>query len=171
MSKNFERKKEVVKQIKEKFENAQSAVVVDYRGLNVADATELRNRFREANVEYRVLKNNLVKLAIKDTDFEALSVDLTGPNAFAFGIDDAVAPAKIVKEFSKTNPHLELKSGVVEKVYYDTEGILEIANLPSKEELIGRFMGSIKAPISNFAYFLTNLAKEKEEGTGEAVEA
>ncbi len=171
MSKNLERKKEVVKQIREKFESAQSAVVVDYRGLTVADATELRNRFREANVEYKVYKNNLVKIAIKDTDYESLSGDLTGPNAVAFGIEDAVAPAKIIKEFAKTNDKLELKCGVVEKVYYDQAGILEIANLPSKEELIGRFMGSIKAPVSNFAYFLTNLAKEREEGGEQPAEA
>lgn len=168
MSANLDRKKAIVEEIKGKFENAQSVVVVDYRGLTVEDVTELRNRFREANVDYKVYKNNLVKIAIKDTEFEPLSADLTGPNAMAFGIEDAVAPAKIVKEFAKNNEKLELKSGVVEKVYYDNTKILEIANLPSKEELIGRFMGSIKAPVSNFAYFLTNLVKEKESAGAEA---
>jgi large subunit ribosomal protein L10 len=168
MSSNLDRKKLVVEEIKAKFEGSQSAVVVDYRGLTVEQVTELRNKFREANVEYKVYKNNLVKIAIKGTDFEGLSADLTGPNAIAFGIEDAVAPAKIVKEFAKTNDKLELKSGVVEKVYYDNAKIMEIANLPSKEELIGRFMGSIKAPVSNFAYFLTNLAEKKEEEGAEA---
>ncbi len=168
MSSNLDRKKSVVEEIKAKFEGSQSAVVVDYRGLTVEEVTELRNKFREANVEYKVYKNNLVKIAIKGTDFEGLSADLTGPNAIAFGIEDAVAPAKIVKDFAATNDKLELKSGVVEKVYYDNAKIMEIANLPSKEELIGRFMGSIKAPVSNFAYFLTNLVEKKEE---EGVEA
>ncbi len=164
MSSNLDRKKAIVEEIKEKFEGAQSAVVVDYRGLTVEQVTELRNKFREANVEYKVYKNNLVKIAIKDTEYEGLSADLSGPNAIAFGIEDAVAPAKIIKEFAKTNDKLELKSGVVEKVYYNHDMILEIANLPSKEELIGRFMGSIKAPVSNFAYFLSNLMEKMEEG-------
>ncbi len=168
MSSNLENKKTIVEEIKAKFETAQSAVVVDYRGLTVEEVTELRNKFREANVEYKVYKNNLVKIAIKGTEFEGLSVDLTGPNAIAFGIEDAVAPAKIVKDFAKTNEKLELKSGVVERVYYDNAKIMEIANLPSKEELIGRFMGSIKAPVSNFAYFLSNLMEKKEEEGAEA---
>lgn len=164
MSTNLDRKKAIVEEIKAKFEASQSAVVVDYRGLTVEEVTELRNKFREANVEYKVYKNNLVKIAIKGTDFEGLSADLTGPNAIAFGIEDAVAPAKIVKDFAKDHEKLELKSGVVENVYYDNAKMMEIANLPSKEELIGRFMGSIKAPVSNFAYFLTNLMEKMEEG-------
>lgn len=168
MSSNLDRKKLIVEEIKAKFEGSQSAVVVDYRGLTVEQVTELRNKFREANVEYKVYKNNLVKIAIKGTEFEGLSADLTGPNAIAFGIEDAVAPAKIVKDFAKTNEALELKSGVVENVYYDNTKMMEIANLPSKEELIGRFMGSIKAPVSNFAYFLTNLVEKKEEEGAEA---
>lgn len=164
MSSNLDRKKAIVEEIKEKFEKSQSAVVVDYRGLTVEQVTELRNKFREANVEYKVYKNNLVKIAIKGTAYEGLSVDLAGPNAIAFGIEDAVAPAKIVKDFAKTNDKLELKSGVVESVYYDHAKMMEIANLPSKEELIGRFMGSIKAPVSNFAYFLSNLMDKMQEG-------
>ncbi|GKT34903.1 Ribosomal protein L10P like protein, partial [Aduncisulcus paluster] len=114
MSSNLDRKKAIVEEIKSKFEASQSAVVVDYRGLTVEQVTELRNKFREANVEYKVYKNNLVKIAIKDTAYEGLSADLTGPNAIAFGIEDAVAPAKIVKDFAATNDKLELKSGVVE---------------------------------------------------------
>ncbi len=164
MSKNFELKKQAVEEIKERFSNAKSAVLVDYRGLTVGEVTELREKFRQAGVEYKVYKNNLVKLAIKDTDFEALSSDLTGPNAIAFGIEDAVIPAKIVKEFAKEHKSLELKSGVVEGAYCNLEEIEKIADLPSKEVLLGRFLGSIKAPVSNFAYFLSNLIKEKEQG-------
>ncbi|GAU79700.1 50S ribosomal protein L10 [Fusibacter sp. 3D3] len=162
MSQNLENKKIVVEEIKEKFSSAKSAVLVDYRGLTVEESTELRSKFRDAGVDYKVYKNNLVKLAIKDTAFEPLSQDLTGPNAIAFGIEDAVIPAKIVKEFAKTHKNLELKSGVVDGSYCNLEQIIQIADLPSKEVLIGRFLGSVKAPISNFAYFLSNLINEKE---------
>lgn len=162
MSKNLEIKKQAVEEIKERFAGAKSAVLVDYRGLTVGEVTELRERFRKAGVEYKVYKNNLVKLAIKDTSFEALSADLTGPNAIAFGIEDAVIPAKIVKDFAKEHKALELKAGVVEGTYCNLEDITKIADLPSKEVLLGRFLGSIKAPVSNFAYFLSNLIKERE---------
>lgn len=162
MSANFEAKKVAVEQIKEKFSNAKSAILVDYRGLTVEEVTELRSQFRASNVEYKVYKNNLVKIAIKDTPFESLTGDLTGPNAIAFGIEDAVVPAKVIKEFAKTHKKLELKSGVVEGDYCTLEEVLKIAELPSKEVLIGRFLGSIKSPVSNFAYFLSNLIKEKE---------
>ncbi len=162
MSQNLENKKIVVEEIKEKFSSAKSAVLVDYRGLTVEESTELRSKFRAAGVDYKVYKNNLVKLAIKDTAFEPLSQDLTGPNAIAFGIEDAVVPAKIVKEFAKSHKNLELKSGVVDGSYCNLEQIIQIADLPSKEVLIGRFLGSVKAPISNFAYFLSNLINEKE---------
>jgi large subunit ribosomal protein L10 len=162
MSQNFENKKVVVEEIKEKFAAAKSAVLVDYRGLTVEEVTELRSKFRAAGVEYKIYKNNLVKLAIKDTQFESLTNDLTGPNAIAFGMEDAVVPAKIIKEFAKSHKNLELKSGVVEGDYCNLDQMIQIADLPSKEVLIGRFLGSVKAPVSNFAYFLSNLIKEKE---------
>ncbi|MDH8679920.1 50S ribosomal protein L10 [Fusibacter bizertensis] len=167
MSNNFDAKKVAVEEIKERFSNAKSAVLVDYRGLTVEEVTELRSKFRQAGVEYKVYKNNLVKIAIKDTPFEALSQDLTGPNAIAFGIEDAVIPAKIIKDFAKGHKKLELKAGIVEGSYCNLEQIIQIADLPSKEVLIGRFLGSVKAPVANFAYFLSNLIKEKE-GNAEA---
>ena len=114
MSNNLERKKVVVGEIKDKFEKAKSAVVVNYRGLSVEDANQLRKNFREAGADYKIYKNNLVKLAIQGTEFETLSADLTGPNAIAFGFEDPVVPAKIVKDFAASNPNLELKSGVIE---------------------------------------------------------
>lgn len=163
MSSNFEAKKVAVSEIKQKFDNAKSAIIVDYRGLNVEEVTELRAKFRKAGVDYKVYKNNLVRLAIKDTPFESLDADLTGPNAIAFGMEDAVVPAKIIKEFAKGHKKLELKSGVVEGTYYNLNQVLELADLPSKEALIGRFLGSIKAPVANFAYLLSNIIKEKEK--------
>lgn len=163
MSKNFENKKVVVEEIREKFNNAKSAIVVDYRGLTVGEATELRTKFREAGVEYKVYKNNLMKLAIKDTTFEGLSVDLKGPNAVAFGYEDPVTPAKVVKDFAKEHKNLELKAGVVEGTYYDTAKIIEIADIPSREVLLSRLVGSFQAPISNFAYLVKNIADKRVE--------
>jgi len=163
MSNNLDMKKKKVEEIKEKFVGAKSAVLVDFRGLNVDETTELRKRFREAGVVYKVYKNNLVKLAIKDTVFESLSQDLTGPNAIAFGYADPVVPAKVIKDFVKNHKNLEIKTGVVEGEYYDVEKITEIAEIPSREELIAKFMGSIKSPVSNFVYLLTNVIEEKEK--------
>lgn len=160
---SIEVKKLEVEKIKENFVNAKSAVVVDYRGLTAGEATELRSKFREHGVVYKVYKNNLVKIAISGTEFESLSDELSGPNAIAFGIHDAVVPAKVIKDFAKTHPKLELRCGVVEGTFYDSKKIVEIADLPSKEALIGRFLGSIKAPVSNFAYLLANIIKEKEK--------
>jgi large subunit ribosomal protein L10 len=163
MSDNFEMKKKKVEEIKEKFVDAKSAILVDFRGLTVDETTELRKRFREAGVEYKVYKNNLVKLAVKDTDFESLSQDLTGPNAIAFGYADPVVPAKVIKDFAKDHKNLELKTGVIEGEYYDVDKIVEIADIPSRDELIAKFMGSIKSPVSNFVYLLTNIIEENEK--------
>ncbi|SCZ82075.1 50S ribosomal protein L10 [Acidaminobacter hydrogenoformans] len=163
MSNNFDKKKLIVQEIKEKFEQAKSVVVVDYRGLKVEEATELRKIFREAGVDYKIYKNNLVKLALEGTDFETITKDLTGPNAIAFGFGDPVVPAKILKDFAKDHKNLELKSGVIESTYYDVDGIKAIADIPSREVLIAKFLGSVKSPISNFAYLLQNII-DKQEG-------
>ncbi len=162
MSKNRELKEKKVEEISEKLKEAKSAVLLDYRGLNVDQATKLRKIFRENNVEYRVYKNRLVKLAIKDTDFEALESDLTGPNGIAFSTESEVMPAKLAKEFSKDNPKLELKSGVVNGVFYDNAGISKLADIPRREVLIAKFMGSIKSPVNKFAYLLKAIAEKNE---------
>jgi large subunit ribosomal protein L10 len=177
MSQNFENKKVKVEEIREKFSNAKSAILVDYRGLTVEEATDLRTKFREAGVEYKVYKNNLMKLAIKESSFEGLSADLVGPSAVAFGYEDPVTPAKIIKDFAKEHNNLELKAGVVEGEYYDNAKIVEIADIPSREVLLSRLVGSFQAPVSNFAYLIKNIVdKRVEEGEEnvqpeEAVEA
>lgn len=163
MSDIRQRKEMQVQEIREKFQKASSAVIVDYRGLNVAEVTELRKKFREENVEYKVYKNRLVKLALEGTEFGALEGELTGPNAIAFGYEDAVAPAKIIKDFAKKAPNLELKAGIVDGTFYDEEGIKVIADIPSREVLLAKFLGSIQSPISKFAYVLKAIADEKEE--------
>ena len=162
MSKNLELKKQVVAEIKEKFEKAQSVVVVDYRGLKVEEADALRKAFREAGVDYKIYKNNLTKLAIEGTAFEVIGQDLTGPNAIAFGYGDPVTPAKIVKDFAKDHKNLEFKSGIIESKYCDLEAIKEIADIPSRDVLIGKFLGSIKSPISNLAYLLQAIVDKNE---------
>jgi large subunit ribosomal protein L10 len=165
MSQNFENKKVKVEEIREKFSSAKSAILVDYRGLTVEEATNLRSKFREAGIEYKVYKNNLMKLAIKETSFEGLTADLVGPSAVAFGFEDPVTPAKIVKDFAKDHKNLELKAGVVEGEYYDNAKIIEIADIPSREVLLSRLVGSFQAPISNFAYLVKNIVdKRVEEG-------
>jgi large subunit ribosomal protein L10 len=163
MSKNFELKKEVVAEIREKLDRAQAVVLVDYKGINVEEATELRNACRAAGIDYKVYKNNLVQRAAEGTPFEALANDLVGPNAFVFGYDDPIAPAKVIKAATAKAKKLELKSGVVEGKYFSVEGIQAIADIPSKEVLIAKLLGSFNAPLSNFAYLLSNIAKQKEE--------
>lgn len=170
MSNNLERKKVVVGEIKDKFEKATSAVVVNYRGLSVEDANQLRKNFREAGADYKIYKNNLVKLAIQGTEFETLNADLTGPNAIAFGFEDPVVPAKIIKDFAANNPNLELKAGVIEGSYYNIDQIKEIAEIPSKEVLIAKLLGSFKAPISNLAYLLQAIVDKKDSGAEVAAE-
>ncbi len=163
MSKNRDLKVAKVEEIKEKLNSSKSVILVDYHGLSVDDATNLRNRFREEGVEYKVYKNRLVKIAVEGTDYESLKDELVGPNAIAFGIEDAVVPARIVKEFAKKKPALELKSGVIEGVFYDKENLIKIADIPSREVLLAKFMGSINSPVSKFAYLVKAIADQKGE--------
>lgn len=161
MATNQEVKKVIVDEIKGKLQGAQSAVVVDYRGLTVEEANKLRVMMKQANLEYKVYKNNLVNLAIQGTEFESMSGSLKGPSAFAFGYEDAVAPARILNNFMKEIKKMEFKAGVVEGTFYDSEGIKTIAGLPSREELIAKLLGSLKAPISNLAYMLQAVADSR----------
>lgn len=155
-----ELKQPIVDEIKAVAENAKAAVLVDYRGLTVAEDTELRKKLREAGVVYKVYKNTLLNFAFKGTEFEALSQDLEGPTAVAFGIDDATAPARIINDMVKKMPKLEFKSGVVEGTYYDSEGIKVIATVPSREVLISKLLGSLQSPIANLARVLKQIAEK-----------
>lgn len=155
MSNNFELKKQVVAEIKTRFENAQSAVFYDYRGLTVAEVTELRNQCRKAGVEYVVLKNTMIELAAKELGIEGLDEHLKGPTAVAFGMSDAVAPAKILKEFVEKSKKTTIKCGIVDGKYIDVEGVKALAELPPKEVLIAKMMGSLNAPITGFVGVLS----------------
>lgn len=158
----IELKQPVVQEITDLLNGAATAVVVDYRGLTVEQDTRLRKALREAGVTYKVYKNTMIRLATKGTEFEALDPDLEGPTALAVSKDDATAAARVLFNFAKTADKLELKAGIVEGVYYDTNGIKTIAAIPSKEELLGRLFGSMQSPITNFARVLNQIAESKE---------
>ena len=158
----IELKQPIVKEITELLDGAQSAVVVDYRGLTAEQDTKLRKELREAGVTYKVYKNTMIRIAAKGTPFETLYSSLEGPTAIAVSKEDATAPARILYNFSKTAPKLELKAGVVDGVTYDQDGIKVIATIPSRDELIGRLLGSIQSPITNFARVLNQIAESKE---------
>ena len=161
MSKNLEIKKGVVAGIKEKFEKAQSAVLVDYRGLSVAEVTDLRNQLRKAGVEYAVLKNTMINLAIKDMNLDDMKAHLEGPTAVAFGYEDAVAPAKILSEFAKKNKNVTIKCGVVDGGFIDESGVQALASTPSREVLIAKIMGSMMSSVSKFVYALEAIRKKQ----------
>ena len=156
----IELKQPVVEEITDLLNGAATAVVVDYRGLTVEQDTRLRKALREAGVTYKVYKNTMIRLATKGTEFEALDPDLEGPTALAVSKDDATAAARVLFNFAKTADKLELKAGIVEGVYYDTNGIKTIAAIPSKEELLGRLLGSMQSPITNFARVLNQIAEK-----------
>lgn len=164
MTKAIEMKKGVVAEIAEKLQKSASCVVVEYKGLKVEEVTELRNKFREAGIDYKVYKNTLVRRAAAEVGNMAQfdDVNLVGTNAIAFGYEDPVAPAKIVNDFAKTHPKLELKMGFVEGEFYDAENIKKLAEIPSREELIAKLLGSLKAPVSNFVYLVDAIAKKQE---------
>ncbi|WP_373850476.1 50S ribosomal protein L10 [Bacteroides heparinolyticus] len=165
MSKAIELKQGVVSEIVDKMQRAQSIVVVDYKGVTVEQATNLRNKFREAGVDYKVYKNTLVRRAARELGkFEKFDEEnLVGTNAIAFGFDDAVAPTKIIADFAKANPQVEFKMGYVEGEYYDAKGLDALSKIPSREELIAKLLGSLKAPVSNFVYLVDALAKKQAE--------
>lgn len=162
MKQAYVEKQVVIDEIKDKFERAESAVVIDYMGITVAQADAMRKKLREANVDYTVYKNTLVKRAIDGTKYEALAEVLEGPSAFAFSYDDATAPARVLSEAIKEFKKMEFKGGLVEGEYYDKDAIAKVASIPSREVLISKFMGSIQSPISNFARVIKQIAEQGE---------
>lgn len=154
MSNNFEAKKVVVSDIKEKFQAAKGVVLIDYRGLTVEEVTGLRKSFRESGVEYVVLKNTLIKRAADDLGIEGLTPFLEGPTAVAFGMQDPVAPAKIIQEFIDKNKKTEIKVGLVDGKVIDAAGVKTLSQLPSKEVLLAKMLGSMNAPITGLVTVL-----------------
>ena len=158
-----ELKAPIVEEIKANLEGAKSVVLVDYLGLTVEQDTNLRRAAREAGLIYKVYKNTMVKRAIEGTEFADIAKDLEGPTAVAISKEDATAPARVVANFAKTAPKLEMKSGIVEGTYYDAEGIKAISQIPSREELLSRLLGSLQSPITNLARVINQVSEQKAE--------
>ena len=156
----LKKKEAVVDSIKEKLEASQSVVLIDYRGLTVAEVTELRNQMREAGVEYQVLKNTMIKRAAEKAGIEGLDPILEGPTAVAFGINDPVAPAKILTKFAKDTKKITIKGGVLAGNAIDVAAVENLAKLPSKEELIAKMLGSLNAPITGLVMVLSGVTSK-----------
>jgi len=163
-AKIIQEKQEAVAVIQSKLTSSSSTVIADYRGLNVAQVTELRKQLREAGVDFQVLKNSLVRRATEGTELTALNDILTGPTAIAFSGDDAVAPAKILNDFAKKNDALKLKGGVVEGKVVDNEQIKALAELPSREGLLSMLLSVLQAPVRNFALAVKAVGEKQEAG-------
>ena len=155
----------MLEKVGESLESSKGVFFIDYRGLTVSEDTQLRKTLREAGVQYKVFKNTLIKRAAEGTDFSQLDGFLEGPTAIAVSRDDATAAARILAKFAKTAPKLELKGAVVEGKLYDEKEVQALAEIPSREELLGRLLGSIQSPVTNFARVLKQIA---EKGEGEA---
>jgi Ribosomal protein L10 len=157
----------VVSEISEKIKNSDSTVVCEYRGLSVAEVTELRRNLREENIEFKVYKNTMVERACSELGFEELKSSLTGPNAFAFS-KDATAPARVLAKFAKKNKALVLKAGIVEGKYANGATIKELSTLPNREGMLSMLLSCLQSPVSSFARVVKAVADAKGSATGES---
>ncbi|MGX5389593.1 50S ribosomal protein L10 [Bacillus thuringiensis] len=163
MSKVIETKQQVVTEIADKLRASKSTIVVDYRGLTVSEATELRKQLREAGVEFKVYKNSLTRRAAESAEMAELNEFLTGPNAIAFSNEDVVAPAKVLNDFATKHEALEIKAGVIEGKLVTLDEVKAIATLPSREGLLSMLLSVLQAPIRNLALTTKAVAEQKEE--------
>ncbi len=157
MSKH-ESKQVVIDEIKGKIEKASSVVLVDARGISVAEDTTLRKTLREAGVEYKTYKNSMLRFAFKDTEFDGLSEFLAGPTTIAISYEDPTTAAGILSKSINENKALEFKAGVIEGQVYDADGMKLIAEIPSRDVLISKLLGSFKSPLSSFARVIQAIA-------------
>ncbi|WP_164671111.1 50S ribosomal protein L10 [Virgibacillus doumboii] len=158
-----EQKKQLVQEIADKFRDSQSTLLVDYRGLDVAEVTELRKQLREANIDFKVYKNSMTRRAADAAELGELSETLVGPTAVAFSNEDVVAPAKILNNFAKEHEALEIKGGVIEGEIASLEQIKELASLPNYDGMVSMLLSVLQAPVRNFAYAAKAVAEQKEE--------
>jgi len=163
-----QQKEQLVNEISTKLKENSCTIVADYRGLNVAQVTELRKSLREAGVEFQVLKNTLTRRATAQAELTELDEALTGPTAIAFSKEDVVAPAKILSDFAKKNEFLKIKAGVVEGKVVDAGQIKALAELPSREGLLSMLLSVLQAPVRNFALAVKAVAEKQEGGVQEA---
>jgi len=164
---NIDAKKPVVAEIAEVLDGSKTAVLVDHRGLTVAEDTELRKTLRDAGIQYKVFKNTFIRRAVENTPNADLTQLLDGPSALAVSKTDATAVAREIAKFAKAHAKLEIKGGMVDGKFCDEAGIKAVATIPSKEILLGRLLGSMQSPIANFARVIKQIA-EKDEAPAEA---
>jgi large subunit ribosomal protein L10 len=162
----IEQKQLVIDEIKGKLDKSLSLVIVDARGLTVAQDTELRKVLREAGVDYKVYKNSMMEFAVKDTSFEPIKEHLKGPSTMAFSYDDATSAARLIASKIKDMPKLEFKAAIVDGVVYDADGTEKLSKIPGREELLSRLLGSFKSPIASFARVVKAIAEDKDDGGG-----
>ncbi|WP_409252522.1 50S ribosomal protein L10 [Bacillus sp. SCS-153A] len=163
MSSILEQKKQIVEEISDKMKNSVSTIIVDYRGLDVSEVTELRKQLREAGIDFKVYKNTMTRRAAEAAGFEGLNEVLTGPNAIAFSTEEVVTPAKILNNFAKEHEALEIKAGIIEGTVTSVEEVKAIAELPSREGLLSMLLSVLQAPMRNFALATKAVADQKEE--------
>jgi large subunit ribosomal protein L10 len=154
-----EDKKQIVEDLKEKFATTQVVIVTDYKGLNVAQMTELRRKLSEAQVEYKVVKNTLLKRASEGTDAMLLADVFKGPSGIALSFDDPVAPAKVLTQFAKDNDKLEIKAGVMGGKLMDLNAITALSKLPSREELLAQVLSAMNAVPTGFVRALADVPR------------
>ena len=160
----LEQKKQVVNDITEKLRKAKSVVLVEYKGLTVEKATELRKKCREAGIEYKVYKNTLMRFAFEELGYKDMTANLEGPNAIAISYEDEVTAAKVTNDFAKTsNETIVLKAGIVEGKVMNADEVKTLANIPSREGLLGQLAGVLQGNIRNLAYMLDQISKKGEE--------
>lgn len=155
-------KEQQVAEYAEKFGKAKSVVLVDYRGLNVAEDTSMRSELRKANVEYKVVKNRLILRAFVNAGYQGFDSVLEGPTAIAVSYDDAVAPAKIIVDNVKKTNKITVKGGVVEGKIMNAQGITKVASVPAKPVLVAQLLGMLQTPVRGLAVALSEIAKKKE---------
>ena len=161
MALNLNDKKAVVAEVSAQIKKAQTLVIAEYRGIEVADLTLLRKNAREKNVYLHVVKNTLVRRAVEGTAFADLAPQMVGPLIYSVS-EDAVAAAKVINDFAKNNDKFIIKAGCYAGNLLDVEGVKALASIPSREELLAKLLGVMQAPVSGFAGALAALAKKKE---------
>lgn len=153
-------KHEIVDQIKEKIQSTNGFIVIDYKGLTVEQDTEFRKAFREAGVEYKVLKNTLVRIALNELGYKDFDQDLNGPSAFAFAKEDALAPSKVAMEGIKKYNAMAVKCGMLDKKYVDAKTVEQLSTVPSKPALLSMLLSVLQAPVRGLAVALGRIAEK-----------
>ena len=167
----LEQKKAVVDGLADKLGRCASSVLVKYEGITVDQDTQMRKALREAGVEYAVIKNTLIGKACDKVGFEALKPNLEGMNAIAISYEDPIAPAKILKEYAEKIETFEIRGGILEGAVVDAATVNELADIPPKEVLIAKLLGSMQSPLYKFAYVLQAIVDKDAEGEAPAEEA